>query len=84
MTKAVLLFVISLGNAVLLAILHLWSNIQIIRTYILKHDVPIFMSLVIRHLEFETLYYCFGHASDEIICYVLNNVKDVKKIYFPT
>ena len=72
------------GDAVLLATLNLWSNIQIIRTYILKHDIPNSVSLIIRHLDFETLYCCFGHAFDEVMYYVLYNVEDVKKIYFPT
>jgi len=40
------------GNAILLAISNLWSNIQIVRTYILKHNVPNFVSLVTRYLDF--------------------------------
>jgi len=42
------------------------------------------MSLIIRHLDFETLHHYFGHTSDEIICHVLENVEDIKKICFPT
>jgi len=40
------------------------------------------MSLVTRHLDFETLHHHFGHASNEVMCHVLNNVKDAKKICF--
>ena len=42
------------------------------------------MSLATRHLNFETLHHCFGYASDEVMCHILDNVEDVKKIYFPT
>jgi len=72
------------GNAVLLAISNLWGNIQIVKTCILKHDVPNPVSLVTRYLYFETLHCYFGHASDEVMCHVLDNVEDAKKICFPT
>ena len=42
------------GDAVLLATPNLWDNIQIVRTYILKYNVPNSVSLVTRHLNFET------------------------------
>ena len=42
------------------------------------------MNSVRRHLDFETLHHYFGHASDKVICHVINNVKDAKKIHFPT
>ena len=42
------------------------------------------MSLAIRYPDFKTLYYCFGHISDELMHHILNNVVDKKKIYFPT
>ena len=42
------------------------------------------MSLAIRHLDFKTLYCCFKYTSDEIMYYILDNVEDAKKIYFPT
>ena len=51
------------GNAVSSATPNLWGNIQIVRTCILKHNVSNPMSLVIRHLDFETLHCCFGHVS---------------------
>ena len=41
------------------------------------------MSFTTRHLDFETLHHCFGHASNEVIHYVLNNVENTKKICFP-
>jgi len=51
------------GDAALLATSNLWDNIQIVRTCILKHDVSNFVSLITRHLDFETLYCYFDHAS---------------------
>ena len=54
------------------------------RTYIFKYNVLNFVSLVIRHLDFKTLHHhYFEHASNKVMYYVLNNVEDVKKIYFP-
>ena len=41
------------------------------------------MSFVTRHLDFKTLYYHFEHTSNKVMCYVLDNVEDIKKIYFP-
>ena len=72
------------GDAVLLATPNLWDNIQIVRTCIFKHYIPNLVSLVTRHLDFETLHCHFEHASDEIMHHVLENVEDVKKIHFPT
>jgi len=50
-------------NAVLSATPNLWGNIQVVRTCVLKHNIPNPMSLVIRYLDFETLHCCFGHVS---------------------
>ena len=36
------------GDSVLLTTPNLWSNIQIVRTCILKHDIPNLISLVTR------------------------------------
>jgi len=55
------------GNTVLLATPNLWGNIQIIRTHILKHDDPNPISLITRHLDFETLHHHFGHTSDKVM-----------------
>jgi len=71
------------GNTILSAISNLWNNIQIMKTYILKYNIPNHVSLVTRYLDFETLYCYFGHTSDEVIYYVLDNVEDAKKIWFP-
>ena len=72
------------GNAVLLATLNLCSNIQIIRTHILKYNVFNLVSLKTRYLDFKTLHHHFGHASDKVMHHILNNVEDAKKIHFPT
>ena len=71
------------GNAILSATPNFWDNIQIVRTCILKHDVSNSMSLVTRYLDFETLHHHFGHVSDEVMYYILDNAKDIKKICFP-
>jgi len=60
------------------------GNIQIVRTHILKHDAPNPMSFITRYLDFETLNCHFGHTSNKIMCYVLDNIENVKKICFPT
>ena len=71
------------NNTVLLATANLWGNIQIVGTYILKYNVFNLVSFAIKYLDFETLDCCFMHISDKIIYYVLNDVEDMKKIYFP-
>ena len=72
------------GDTVLSATPNLWDNIQIVRTYIFKHNVPNFVSFTTRHLDFETLHHCFGHVSNEVMYYTLNNIEDMgmKKICF--
>ena len=55
---------------------------RFVKTCILKHNVPNSMSLVTRYLDFDTFYHCFEHTSGEVMCYVPNNVEDVKKICF--
>ena len=72
------------GDAVSLVTPNFWDNIQIVRTYILKHDIPNPVNLIKKYLDFETLHCCFRHASNEIICYIFNNVEDINKICFPT
>ena len=72
------------GDTVLLATPNLWDNVQIVRTCILKHNVSNSISLTTKYLDFETLHYCFEHASDEVEHHVLDNVKNTKKICFPT
>ena len=72
------------GDVVLSATPNLQGNIQIVKTCILKHDISNPVNFVTRHLDFETLHHHFGHVSDEVMHHVLDNVEDVKKIYFPT
>ena len=81
MIKVVLLFVVMLFHKLLF---NLWSNIQIIRTYILKYNISNSVSLTIKYLDFETLHYCFKHVSDKVMCHILDNAENIKKIHFPT
>jgi len=69
------------GDAVLSATVNLWSNVQIMRTCILKYNVPNPVSITIRYLDFETLHHNFGHVSDKVMHYFLDNIEDVKKIH---
>jgi len=71
------------GNIVLLATPNLWNNIQIVRICIFKYNIFNPVSFVTRYLDIKTSYNYFGHISDEVIYYILDNVKNVKKIYFP-
>jgi len=71
------------GNAILLATSNLWGNIQIVKTHIFKYNIPNSVSLVIRYLDIEILHHYFRYTFDKVIYYVLNNVEDTKKIYFP-
>jgi len=73
----------SSGDAVLSALPNHWENIQVVRTYIIKNNVPDPMNLVARHPNYETIHCRLGHASDEVIKYVLDNVEGAKKICFP-
>jgi len=68
------------SDVVILATPNLWGNIQIVRTHILNHNVFNSLSFAIRHLDFETLHYCFGYISDEVMYHVLNNVENRKFI----
>ena len=70
------------GNAILLATPNLWGNIQIVKTYILKNNISNLVSFSIRYLNFETLYHCFGHTSNKVMCHIFKIIKDTKKIYF--
>ena len=69
------------SNAVLSVTPNLWNNIQIVRTLILKHNISNSMSFTTKYSDFETLHCCFGHVSNKVMCYVLNNVKDVKNLF---
>ena len=72
------------NDAVLLATPNFQDNIQIVRTCTLKHNVFNPVSLITKYLDFEILYYCFVYIFDKVMYYILNNVEDMKKIYFPT
>jgi len=71
------------GDTILLATSNLWDNIQIVKTHIFKYNIPNSVSLVIRHLDIEILYLHFKYTFDNVIYYILNNIEDAKKIYFP-
>jgi len=73
----------SSGNAVLSALSNLWGSIQVIRTYIIKNNVPNPVSLVTRHLDYETIYYQLGHISDKAMRHISDNVEGAEKICFP-
>ena len=46
----------SSGDAVLSALPNLWGSIQVVRTCIIKNNVPNPVSLVIRHPDYETIH----------------------------
>jgi len=73
----------SSGDIVLSALPNLWGNIQVIRTCIIKNNIPNLISLVTRHPDYETIYCQLGHISDKTMKYVLDNVEGTKKICFP-
>jgi len=47
----------SSGYAVLSALPNLWGSIQVVRTCIIKNNVPNFVSLVTRHPDYETIHH---------------------------
>ena len=51
-----LIFCNSSSNAVLSALPNLWESIQVVRTCIIKSNIPNPVSLVTRHLDYETIY----------------------------
>jgi len=54
-----------------------------VRTYIIKNNVPNPMSLVTRHLDYETIHYQLRYISDKTIRHISNNVEGAEKICFP-
>ena len=46
----------SFGDAILSALSNLWKSIQIVRTCIIKNNVPNPVSLVTRHPDYETIH----------------------------
>jgi len=73
----------SSGDAVLSALPNLWGSIQVVRTCIIKNNVPNPMSLVTRHPDYETIHCRLGHISDEAMRHISDNVEGVEKICFP-
>ena len=73
----------SSGDAVLSALPNLWGSIQVVRTCIIKNNVANPVSLVIRHLDYETIHCQLGHISDEAMRHISDNVEGAEKICFP-
>jgi len=73
----------SSGDAVLSALPNLWGSIQVVRTCIIKNNVPNPMSLVTRHPDYETIHCQLGHISDEAMRHISDNVEGAEKICFP-
>jgi len=71
------------GDAILSALPNLWESIQVVRTYIIKNNVPNPVSLVTRHPDSETIHYQLGHISDKTMKHVSDNVEGAEKICFP-
>ena len=59
------------GDVVLSATSNLWSNIQIVRTHILKHNISNPVSLTTRYPDSKNLHHNFGHISYEIMICVI-------------
>jgi len=73
----------SSGDAVLSALPNLWGSIQVVRTCIIKNNVPNPVSLVTRHPNYETIHRRLGHISDEAMRHISDNVEGAEKICFP-
>ena len=73
----------SSGDAVFSALPNLWRSIQVVRTCIIKNNVPNPVSLVTRYPDYETIHRHLRHISDKAIRHVSDNVEGAKKICFP-
>jgi len=60
------------GDAVLCALPNYWGSIQVVQTCIIKNNVSNPVSLVARHLDYNTIHCRLGHASDEVMRHVLD------------
>jgi len=76
------IFCDSSGDAVLSALPNLWGSIQVVRTYIIKNNVPNSVSLVTRHPDYETIHCQLGHISDETMRHISDNIEGAEKICF--
>jgi len=72
----------SSGDAVLSALPNLWRSIQVVRTCIIKNNVPNPVSLVTRHPDYETIHCQLRHISNEAMRYISDNVEGAEKICF--
>jgi len=73
----------SSGDAVLSALPNQWGSIQVVRTCIIKNNVPNPVSLVTRHPDYKTIHRHLGHISDEAMRHISDNVEGAEKICFP-
>jgi len=73
----------SSGDAVLSALPNLWGSIQVVRTCIIKNNIPNPVSLVTRHPDYETIHRRLGYISDEAMRYISDNIEGAEKICFP-
>jgi len=73
----------SSGDAILSALPNLWGSIQVVRTCIIKNNVPNPVSLVTRHPDYKTIHHQLGHISDEAMRHISDNVEGAEKICFP-
>jgi len=73
----------SSGDAILSVLPNLWRSIQVVRTCIIKNNVPNPVSLVTRHPDYETICYHLRHISDKAIRHISDNVEGAEKICFP-
>jgi len=71
------------SDAVLSVLPNLWGSIQVVRTCIIKNNVPNPVSLVTRHPDYETIHCHLGHISDKAMRHISDNVEGAKKICFP-
>jgi len=71
------------GDAILSALSNLWGSIQVVRTCIIKNNIPNPVSLVTRYLDYKIIYCRLGHISDEAIRHISDNIEGAKKICFP-
>jgi len=78
-----LTFCNSSGDAVLSALSNLWESIQVVKTCIIKNNVPNPVSLVTRHPDYETIHRRLRHISDEAMRHISDNVEGAEKICFP-
>ena len=70
------------GNVVLSILSNLWRSIQVVRTCIIKNNVPNPVNLVTRHPDYKTIHHHIGHISDKAMRHISDNVEGIEKICF--